>query len=260
MAFLTSYFWILIVVIFFLISAVKILAEYERGVIFRLGRALDYAKGPGMIILIPIVDRMVKVNLQLITYDVPSQDIITRDNVTMKVNAVVYFRVIDPLKAIIEVRDYYAATQLLAQTTLRSVCGQVEMDDLLSEREKVNAQLAEILDKHTDPWGIKVTLVELRAIDLPIEMQRAMSKQAEAERERRAKVINAEGEFQAAAKMAEAAHVMAAEPMSLQLRYLQTLREIAAEKNSTTLFPIPIDLIKPFMKLIEYTEKKQEKE
>ncbi len=260
MAFLTSYFWILIVVIFFLISAVKILAEYERGVIFRLGRALDHAKGPGMIILIPIVDRMVKVNLQLITYDVPSQDIITRDNVTMKVNAVVYFRVIDPVKAIIEVRDYYAATQLLAQTTLRSVCGQVEMDDLLSEREKVNAQLAEILDKHTDPWGIKVSLVELRAIDLPIEMQRAMSKQAEAERERRAKVINAEGEFQAAAKMADAAHVMAAEPMSLQLRYLQTLREIAAEKNSTTLFPIPIDLIKPFMKLIEYTEKKQEKE
>ncbi len=260
MSFLTSYFWILIVVIFFLISAVKILAEYERGVIFRLGRALEHAKGPGMIILIPIVDRMVKVNLQLITYDVPSQDIITRDNVTMKVNAVVYFRVIDPVKAIIEVRDYYAATQLLAQTTLRSVCGQVEMDDLLSEREKVNAQLAEILDKHTDPWGIKVSLVELRAIDLPIEMQRAMSKQAEAERERRAKVINAEGEFQAAAKMADAAHVMAAEPMSLQLRYLQTLREIAAEKNSTTLFPIPIDLIKPFMKLIEYTEKKQEKE
>ncbi len=260
MSFLTSYFWILIVVIFFLISAVKILAEYERGVIFRLGRALEHAKGPGMIILIPIVDRMVKVNLQLITYDVPSQDIITRDNVTMKVNAVVYFRVIDPVKAIIEVRDYYAATQLLAQTTLRSVCGQVEMDDLLSEREKVNAQLAEILDKHTDPWGIKVSLVELRAIDLPIEMQRAMSKQAEAERERRAKVINAEGEFQAAAKMADAAHVMAAEPMSLQLRYLQTLREIAAEKNSTTLFPIPIDLIKLFMKLIEYTEKKQEKE
>jgi regulator of protease activity HflC (stomatin/prohibitin superfamily) len=260
MTFLTSYFWILIVVVLFLISAVKILAEYERGVILRLGRALDYAKGPGMNILIPIVDRMVKVNLQLITYDVPSQDIITRDNVTMKVNAVVYFRVIDPVKAIIEVRDYYAATQLLAQTTLRSVCGQVEMDDLLSEREKVNAQLAEILDKHTDPWGIKVSLVELRAIDLPIEMQRAMSKQAEAERERRAKVINAEGEFQAAAKMADAAHVMAAEPMSLQLRYLQTLREIAAEKNSTTLFPIPIDLIKPFMKLIEYAEKKQEKE
>jgi regulator of protease activity HflC (stomatin/prohibitin superfamily) len=259
MAFLSGYIWLVIIVVFFLISAVKILAEYERGVIFRLGRALDHAKGPGMIILIPIVDRMVKVNLQLVTYDVPSQDIITRDNVTMKVNAVVYFRVIDPVKAIIEVRDYYAATQLLAQTTLRSVCGQVEMDDLLSEREKVNAQLAEILDKHTDPWGIKVTLVELRAIDLPIEMQRAMSKQAEAERERRAKVINAEGEFQAAAKMAEAAHVMASEPMSLQLRYLQTLREIAAEKNSTTLFPIPIDLIKPFMKMIEKSEEAEKK-
>jgi len=259
MAFLSGYIWLVIIVVFFLISAVKILAEYERGVIFRLGRALDHAKGPGMIILIPIVDRMVKVNLQLVTYDVPSQDIITRDNVTMKVNAVVYFRVIDPVKAIIEVRDYYAATQLLAQTTLRSVCGQVEMDDLLSEREKVNAQLAEILDKHTDPWGIKVTLVELRAIDLPIEMQRAMSKQAEAERERRAKVINAEGEFQAAAKMADAAHVMASEPMSLQLRYLQTLREIAAEKNSTTLFPIPLDLIKPFMKMIEKSEEAEKK-
>jgi regulator of protease activity HflC (stomatin/prohibitin superfamily) len=245
MQFLGGYIWIVVLVVFFLIAAVKILTEFERGVIFRLGRALKEAKGPGLIIL-----------MQLITYDVPSQDIITRDNVTMKVNAVVYFRVIDPVKAIIEVRDYYAATQLLAQTTLRSVCGQVEMDDLLSEREKVNAQLAEILDKHTDPWGIKVTLVELRAIDLPIEMQRAMSKQAEAERERRAKVINAEGEFQAAAKMAEAAHVMATEPMSLQLRYLQTLREIAAEKNSTTLFPIPIDLIRPFMKMIEESEKK----
>jgi regulator of protease activity HflC (stomatin/prohibitin superfamily) len=245
---------IVILVVFFLMTAIKILNEYERGVIFRLGRALDYAKGPGLIILIPIVDKMIKVNLQLVTYDVPSQDIITRDNVTVKVNAVVYFRVIDPLKAVIEVRDYYNATQLLAQTTLRSVCGQVDLDDLLSAREKVNAQLAEILDKHTDPWGIKVTLVELRAIDLPIEMQRAMAKQAEAERERRAKVINAEGEFQAAAKMADAARVLATEPMSLQLRYLQTLREIAAEKNSTTLFPIPIDLVKPFIKMAERLE------
>lgn len=247
---------IAILVIFFLISAIKILNEYERGVIFRLGRALDFAKGPGLIILIPIVDKMVKVNLQLVTYDVPSQDIITRDNVSVKVNAVVYFRVIEPLKAVIQVRDYYSATQLLAQTTLRSVCGQSELDDLLAEREKVNAQLADILDKHTDPWGIKVTLVELKAIDLPIEMQRAMAKQAEAERERRAKVINAEGEFQAAAKMAEAAGVLAQEPMSLQLRYLQTLREIAAEKNSTTLFPIPIDLIKPFIKIAERLEEK----
>jgi regulator of protease activity HflC (stomatin/prohibitin superfamily) len=241
---------------FFLISAIKILNEYERGVIFRLGRALHYAKGPGIIILIPMVDSLVKVNLQLVTYDVPSQDIITRDNVTVKVNAVVYFRVIDPMKAVIEVRDYYNATQLLAQTTLRSVCGQVDLDDLLSAREKVNAQLAEILDSHTDPWGIKVTLVELRAIDLPIEMQRAMAKQAEAERERRAKIINAEGEFQAAQRMADAAKVLASEPMSLQLRYLQTLREIAAEKNSTTLFPIPIDLVKPFIKLAERLEEK----
>jgi regulator of protease activity HflC (stomatin/prohibitin superfamily) len=255
----SSFVLIAIVVVFFLFSAIKILNEYERGVIFRLGRALEWAKGPGLIILIPIVDKMVKVNLQLITYDVPSQDIITRDNVTVKVNAVVYFRVIDPLRAVIEVRDYYSATQLLAQTTLRSVCGQVDLDDLLSAREKVNAQLAEILDKHTDPWGIKVTLVELRAIDLPIEMQRAMAKQAEAERERRAKVINAEGEFQAAAKMADAAKVLATEPMSLQLRYLQTLREIAAEKNSTTLFPIPIDLIKPFIKMAEKMEALEEK-
>ena len=205
-----SFLFVIVIAVFFLMSAIKILNEYERGVIFRLGRALPHAKGPGLILLIPMIDKLTKVNLQLVTYDVPSQDIITRDNVTMKVNAVVYFRVIDPLKAIIEVRDYWNATQLLAQTTLRSVCGQVELDDLLAEREKVNAQLAEILDNQTEPWGIKVTLVELRAIDLPIEMQRAMAKQAEAERERRGKVINAEGEFQAAAKMAEAAHVLAA--------------------------------------------------
>ena len=246
-----SFLFIIVIAVFFLMSAIKILNEYERGVIFRLGRALPHAKGPGLIILIPMIDKLTKVNLQLVTYDVPSQDIITRDNVTMKVNAVVYFRVIDPLRAIIEVRDYWNATQLLAQTTLRSVCGQVDLDDLLSEREKVNAQLADILDKHTDPWGIKVTLVELRAIDLPIEMQRAMAKQAEAERERRAKIIAAEGEYQAATKLAEAAHIMAVEPITLQLRYLQTLREIAAEKNSTTLFPIPIDLLKPFLKIAE---------
>jgi len=255
----SSFVLIAIVVVFFLMSAIKILNEYERGVIFRLGRALDHAKGPGLIILIPIVDKMVKVNLQLVTYEVPSQDIITKDNVTMKVNAVVYFRVIDPLKAVIQVENYFTATQNLAQTTLRSVCGQSDMDELLSAREKVNAQLAEILDNHTDPWGIKVTLVELKAIDLPIEMQRAMSKQAEAERERRAKVINAEGEFQAAAKMAEAASVLAQEPISLQLRYLQTLREIAAEKNSTTLFPIPIDLITPFIKMAKKLEIMEEK-
>jgi regulator of protease activity HflC (stomatin/prohibitin superfamily) len=255
MPFGTFYLVIIVLAFFFLISAIKVLNEYERGVIFRLGRALHYAKGPGLIIIIPMVDNLVRVNLQLVTYEVPSQDVITRDNVSVKVNAVVYFRVIDPLRAIIEVRDYYAATQLLAQTTLRSVCGQLELDDLLAEREKLNAQLAEILDKQTEPWGIKVTLVEVRSIDLPAEMQRAIAKQAEAERERRAKVINAEGEFQAAAKMAEAARVLSSEPMSLQLRYLQTLREIAAEKNSTTLFPIPIDLVRPFIKLMERAEK-----
>ena len=243
---------------FFLITAIKVLNEYERGVIFRLGRTLGYAKGPGLIILIPMVDRLVKVNLQLVTFDVPSQDIITRDNVSVKVDAVVYFRVVDPSKAVIDVQNYLVATQRLAQTTMRSVCGQVDLDELLSEREKVSSHLAEILDKHTDPWGIKVTLVELKSIDLPPEMQRAIARQAEAERERRAKVINAEGEFQAAQRMADAAKVLATEPMSLQLRYLQTLREIAAEKNSTTLFPIPIDLIKPFIKLADRLEIKDE--
>jgi regulator of protease activity HflC (stomatin/prohibitin superfamily) len=243
---------------FFLVSAIRVLNEYERGVIFRLGRALGYAKGPGLIILIPMVDRLAKVNLQLVTFDVPSQDVITRDNVSVKVDAVVYFRVVDPNKAIIEVQDYMTATQRLAQTTLRSVCGQVELDELLAEREKVNAHLAEILDAHTDPWGIKVALVEVKSIDLPIEMQRAIARQAEAERERRAKVINAEGEFQAAAKMADAAKVLATEPMSLQLRYLQTLREIAAEKNSTTLFPIPIDLLSPFIKMATKMEQLEE--
>jgi regulator of protease activity HflC (stomatin/prohibitin superfamily) len=248
---------ILALVFFFLVSAIKVLNEYERGVIFRLGRALGYAKGPGLIILIPMVDRLAKVNLQLVTFEVPSQDVITRDNVTVKVDAVVYFRVIDPRKAVIEVQDYFTATQRLAQTTLRSVCGQVELDELLAEREKVNAHLADILDKQTEPWGIKVTLVEVRSIDLPIEMQRAIARQAEAERERRAKVISAEGEFQAAQRMADAARVLATEPISLQLRYLQTLREIAAEKNSTTLFPIPIDLIRPFIKLADRLEIKE---
>jgi regulator of protease activity HflC (stomatin/prohibitin superfamily) len=242
---------IVVLIVFFLFSAVKILNEYERGVVFRLGRALPEPKGPGVILLIPIIDQMRKINLQVITYDVPTQDVITRDNVSIKVNAVVYFRVMDPIKAVIEVQDYFQATALLAQTTLRSVCGQSEMDELLSAREKINLKVAEILDLHTDPWGIKVTLVEVKAIDLPIEMQRAMAKQAEAERERRAKIIAAEGEFQAATKLSEAAHIMAVEPVTLQLRYLQTLREIAAEKNSTTLFPIPIDLITPFIKLAD---------
>jgi regulator of protease activity HflC (stomatin/prohibitin superfamily) len=242
---------IVVLVVFFLFSAIKILNEYERGVVFRLGRALHEAKGPGVILLIPLLDQMRKVNLQLVTYDVPTQDVITRDNVSIKVNAVVYFRVLDPVKAIIEVQDFFQATALLAQTTLRSVCGQSELDELLSAREKINIKLAEILDQHTDPWGIKVTLVEVKAIDLPPEMQRAMAKQAEAERERRAKIIAAEGEFQAATKLVEAAHIMAVEPVTLQLRYLQTLREIAAEKNSTTLFPIPIDLLTPFIKLAD---------
>ncbi|PIU54167.1 MAG: hypothetical protein COS90_02230 [Deltaproteobacteria bacterium CG07_land_8_20_14_0_80_60_11] len=253
-----SFLFVIVIVVFFLMSAIKILNEYERGVIFRLGRALPHPKGPGLIILIPMIDRLTKVSLQLVTFDVPSQDVITRDNISVKVDAVVYFRVVDPFKAVIEVQNYLTATQRLSQTTLRSVCGQMELDDLLAEREKVNAQLAEILDNQTEPWGIKVTLVEVRSIDLPIEMQRAIAKQAEAERERRAKVINAEGEFQAAGKMAEAAHVLAAEPMSLQLRYLQTLREIAAEKNSTTLFPIPIDLITPFIKIAQRMEKLDE--
>jgi regulator of protease activity HflC (stomatin/prohibitin superfamily) len=239
---------IIILIAFFLISAIKILNEYERAVIFRLGKALPGDKGPGLIILIPLVDKMRKVNLQLVTYDVPTQDVITRDNVSVKVNAVVYFRVMDSRKAVIEVQDYFLATSLLAQTTLRSVCGQSELDELLSERDKINTQIAEILDLHTDPWGIKVSTVEVKAIDLPIEMQRAMASQAEAERERRAKVIAAEGEFQAAKRLHEAAHIMAEEPIALQLRYLQTLAGIATEKNSTTLFPIPIDILTPFMK------------
>ena len=237
----------LVLVVLFLISAVKILKEYERGVIFRLGRVIK-TKGPGLIILIPVVDKMVKVSLRLVAMDVPSQDVITRDNVSVKVNAVVYFRVMDSTKATIEVENYLFATSQLAQTTLRSVCGQVELDELLAERDKINTQLQTILDKHTDPWGIKVTTVEVKHIDLPQEMQRAMAKQAEAERERRAKVINAEGEYQAADRLAQAAGIIQQYPEALQLRYLQTLREISSESNSTTLFPIPIDLLTPFLK------------
>jgi regulator of protease activity HflC (stomatin/prohibitin superfamily) len=237
----------IILIIFFLASAIKILREYERGVIFRLGRVIR-TKGPGLIILIPIIDKMVKVSLRLETMDVPAQDVITRDNVSVKVNAVVYFRVMDPTNAVIEVVNYVFATSQLAQTTLRSVCGQVELDELLSERDKINTELQGILDKHTDPWGIKVTTVEVKHIDLPQEMQRAMAKQAEAERERRAKVINAEGEYQAANRLAQAAEIISVHPEALQLRYLQTLREISAENNSTTLFPFPIDLFKLFIK------------
>jgi regulator of protease activity HflC (stomatin/prohibitin superfamily) len=235
-----------ILLLFFLASAIRVLKEYERGIIFRLGRVVG-AKGPGLIILIPVVDKMVKVSLRLIAMDVDPQDVITRDNVSLKVNAVIYFRVMDPVKAVIEVENYMYATSQLAQTTLRSVCGQAELDELLSEREKINTRLQEILDTQTDPWGIKVSTVEVKHIDLPQEMQRAMAKQAEAERERRAKVINAEGEFQAAGRLAEAATIMREHPMALQLRYLQTVQEIAAESNSTTVFPIPIDLFKPFL-------------
>jgi regulator of protease activity HflC (stomatin/prohibitin superfamily) len=247
---------IVVLGIFFLSSAIRILNEYERGVVFRLGRVMG-AKGPGLIILIPIIDKMIKVDLRTVTMDVPAQDVITRDNVSVKVNAVVYFRVMDAVKATVEVQQYLYATSQLAQTTLRSVCGQAELDKILSEREKVNSEIQEILDQHTEPWGIKVSVVEVKQIDLPQEMQRAMAKQAEAERERRAKVINAEGEFQAAARMADAAAIIEEHPIALQLRYLQTLREVASENNSTTLFPIPIDLFKPFFKMVEMAETKK---
>ncbi len=240
---------IIVLVVLFLAAAIRILNEYERGVIFRLGRIIA-TKGPGLIILIPIVDRMVKVDMRIITMDVPPQDVITKDNVSIKVNAVIYFRVMEANDAVIEVENFLYATSQLAQTTLRSVCGQVELDELLSEREKINNQLQEILDRSTDPWGIKVSTVEVKHIDLPQEMQRSMAKQAEAERERRAKVINATGEFQAAQKLADAGKVMSQQPIALQLRYLQTLTVVAAENNSTTLFPIPMDLFKPFMELI----------
>ncbi|MEA3436608.1 MAG: slipin family protein [Thermodesulfobacteriota bacterium] len=237
---------IVVLVIFFLSAAIRILNEYERGVIFRLGRVIA-SKGPGLIILIPIVDKMVKVSLRLVAMDVDPQDVITRDNVSVKVNAVIYFRVIDPIKAIVEVEHYSYAMSQLAQTTLRSVCGQAELDELLSAREKINTELQEILDTHTDPWGIKVTTVELKHIDLPQEMQRSMAKQAEAERERRAKVINAEGEYQAATKLADAAKIIRDHPVALQLRYLQTMREMSAEQNTTTIFPFPMDLFRPLL-------------
>ena len=237
---------ILVLVIFFLSAAIRILNEYERGVIFRLGRVIT-AKGPGLIILIPIIDKIVKVSLRLVAMDVDPQDVITRDNVSVKVNAVIYFRVIDPIKAIIEVENYTYAMSQLAQTTLRSVCGQSELDELLAERDKINSELQEILDTHTDPWGIKVATVELKHIDLPQEMQRAIARQAEAERERRAKVINAEGEYQAANKLAKASEIIEKHPTALQLRYLQTMNEMSTESNSTIIFPIPIELFTLFM-------------
>ncbi|OEU66166.1 MAG: hypothetical protein BA863_15605 [Desulfovibrio sp. S3730MH75] len=229
--------------VFFLITALKVLNEYERGVIFRLGRVIN-SKGPGLIILIPLIDKMVRVSLRIMTLDVPSQDVITKDNVSIKVNAVVYFRVTNPTKAILEIDDFMFATSQLAQTTLRSVCGGVELDDILSQREKINNEIQEILDVHTDPWGIKVSTVELKYVDLPQEMQRAMAKQAEAERERRAKVINALGEFQASEKLSQAAAIISAHPEALQLRYLQTLREMSAEGKSSTIIPLPLDLMR----------------
>jgi regulator of protease activity HflC (stomatin/prohibitin superfamily) len=241
---------VVVLVVMFLASAIRILNEYERAVVFRLGRIRD-VKGPGLIIIIPGIDRVVKVDMRTITMDVPPQDVITKDNVSIKVNAVVYFRVVNANAAVTNVENYLYATSQLAQTTLRSVCGQVELDETLSAREKINMHLQEILDRSTEPWGIKVSLVEVKQIDLPEEMKRAIAKQAEAERERRTKVINAEGEFQAAQKLIEAAALMETQPMSLQLRYLQTLNQIAAENNSTTVFPIPIDLFKPFLKLAE---------
>ncbi len=241
---------LIVLVVMFLAAAIRILNEYERAVIFRLGRVLA-TKGPGLILLIPVIDRMVRVDTRVIAMDVPPQDVITRDNISIKVNAVVYFRVMDANRAIIEVENYLYATSQLAQTTLRSVCGQVELDEILASREKLNQHIQEILDRSTDPWGIKVALVEVKHIDLPEEMKRAMAKQAEAERERRAKVISAEGEFQAAQRLADAAQVISGQPIALQLRFLQTLVQIGTENNTTTIFPIPIDLFKPFLKLKE---------
>lgn len=241
---------VIVLVVMFLASAIRILNEYERAVVFRLGRIRD-VKGPGLIIIIPGIDKVVKVDMRTITMDVPPQDVITKDNVSIKVSAVVYFRVMDANAAVTNVENYLYATSQLAQTTLRSVCGQMELDEILSEREKINLHLQAILDRSTEPWGIKISLVEVKHIDLPEEMKRSMAKQAEAERERRAKVINAEGEYQAAQKLIDAAALMETQPMSLQLRYLQTLNQIASENNSTTVFPIPIDMFKPFLKLVE---------
>ncbi len=242
-------FWILAVIllVFFLSAAIKILKEYERGVIFRLGRVIA-TKGPGLIILIPVIDKMVKVSLRLVTMDVPEQDVITKDNVSIKVNAVIYFRVMDPTNATIEVENYLFATSQLAQTTLRSVCGQMELDEILSQREKINAQLQDILDKSTDAWGIKVSTVEVKHIELTDEMKRSMARQAESERERRAKIINAEGEYQAANRLVEAAGIISKHPEALQLRYLQTMREMSSENNTTTFFPIPIEMFSAFIK------------
>ena len=236
----------LVIGLVLLASGVKILSEYERAVVFRLGRLVNH-RGPGLIYVIPLIERMVRVDMRTVTLDIPSQDVITKDNVSVKVNAVLYFRVLEPNKATIEIENYLFATSQLAQTTLRSVCGQVELDELLSDRDKINGRLQEIVDTQTDPWGVKVSLVEVKHIDLPQEMQRALAKQAEAERDRRAKVINAEGEYQASQRLVDAAVIIEDHPIALQLRYLQTLSEVATENNSTTLFPVPIDLLRPFL-------------
>ncbi|MBI5213045.1 MAG: slipin family protein [Nitrospirae bacterium] len=244
-----SFLFIVFIVGYFLSSAIKILKEYERGVVFRLGRIIDL-KGPGLVIIWPVIDKLVKVSLRTITMDVPPQDIITRDNITVKVNAVVYFRPMEPIKAITEVEDFYYATSQIAQTTLRSILGQSQLDDLLAKRDELNAELQKVIDTQTEPWGVKVTAVEVKNVDLPTEMMRAIAKQAEAERERRAKIIHAEGEFQASQKLADAAKIISSEPATLQLRYLQTLTEIATEKNSTIIFPLPIEILKPFIERI----------
>jgi regulator of protease activity HflC (stomatin/prohibitin superfamily) len=241
-----GFIFVIIMVVYFLTSAIKILKEYERGVVFRLGRIIP-VRGPGLVIIWPVIDKLVRVSLRTVTMDVPAQDIITRDNISVKVNAVVYFRPVDPIKAITEVEDFYYATSQISQTTLRSILGQSQLDDLLSKRDELNAELQKVIDFQTEPWGIKVSTVEVKNVDLPVEMQRAIARQAEAERERRAKIIHAEGEFQASQKLADAANIIATQPVALQLRFLQTLTEIASEKNSTILFPIPIDLLAPFL-------------
>lgn len=246
----TGIIFVVLLLGYFFTSAVKILKEYERGVVFRLGRLIP-VRGPGLVLIWPILDKLVKISLRTITMDVPAQDIITRDNISVKVNAVVYFKVVAPEKAVTEIEDYYTATSQISQTTLRSILGQSQLDDLLAKRDELNAQLQKIIDEQTEPWGIKVTTVEVKNVDLPQEMQRAIAKQAEAERERRAKVIHADGEFQASQKLADAAQIMATQPMAMQLRFLGTLAEISTEKNSTIIFPVPIDLLEPFLKKLK---------
>jgi regulator of protease activity HflC (stomatin/prohibitin superfamily) len=254
-----SFLIVIVVLVFYLISSVKVLAEYERGVIFRLGRVLPAPKGPGIILVFAPLDRMVRISLRIEAMEVPSQDLVTRDNVTVKVNAVIYFRVIDPTKAVLEVSNFLYATSQLSQTTLRSVLGEVELDELLSQREKINVRLQAVLDDHTGPWGVKVTMVEVKQVDLPDQMIRAIARQAEAERERRAKIIHAEGEYLAAEKLSMAAHLIQREPAAIQLRYLQTLVEIGAEKNSTVVFPVPIDLLSSVTRFLDRSNAEEQK-